>query len=44
MKLNYKLWKEVATFWGSFYSQVFKSLETGEVYQHKTTNKDSDKL
>jgi len=44
IKLNYKLWKAVATFEVASTAKIFKSLENGEVYEKRTTNEDSDKL
>jgi hypothetical protein len=44
IKLSYKLWKAVATLEVASTGKIFKSLETGEVYEKRTTNEDSDKL
>jgi len=44
MKLNYKPWKAVATFEVVSTVRIFKSLETGELYEKRTTKEDSDEL
>lgn len=44
MKLNYRLCKAVATFEVAYTVKIFKRLDTGEVYDERTTNEDNDKL
>jgi len=38
LKLNYKLWKAVATAEVASTVKIFESLENGEVYEKRTTN------